>query len=55
MMLLAESHTTETIAAFLGITGKTVQYHRINLKRSLGVRTLGGLTMVALRVGLIEP
>ena len=49
---IAEGATTAKIAEQLFIAPKTVETHRRNIMRKLGVRTIAGLTKYAVREGL---
>src|SRR5687768_11479133 len=53
--LVAEAHTTKEIAAFLHLSEKTVENHRANAMRKLGMRDRVELVRYAIRRGLIEP
>ncbi|MEV0239778.1 response regulator transcription factor [Streptomyces sp. NPDC050674] len=55
LKLVAEGHTSQEIADLLVISPKTVERHRANLLRKLGLRDRVELTRYAIRVGLIEP
>ena len=50
---IAQGHTNREIAAQLGISHRTVETHRESLMRKLGVRTVAGLTRLALEAGLV--
>ena len=50
---VAQGHTSREIAAQLGISPRTVESHRENLMKKLGVRTVAGLTRLALEAGLV--
>ncbi|HEX2220207.1 MAG TPA: response regulator transcription factor [Gemmatimonadales bacterium] len=50
---VAQGHTNREIALQLGISHRTVESHRESLMRKLGVRTVAGLTRVALEAGLV--
>jgi DNA-binding NarL/FixJ family response regulator len=50
---VARGQTNKEIAAALGISHRTVEAHRESLMRKLGVRTIAGLTRLALEVGVI--
>ncbi|MBA3553966.1 MAG: response regulator transcription factor [Gemmatimonadales bacterium] len=50
---VAEGRTNREIALELGISHRTVETHRESLMRKLGIRTVAGLTRVALEAGLI--
>lgn len=50
---IALGRTNKEIAAELGISHRTVETHRESLMRKLGVRTVAGLTKLALETGLI--
>ena len=49
----ARGHTNREMAAQLGISPRTVESHRENLMKKLGVRTVAGLTRLALEAGLV--
>lgn len=50
---VARGQTNKEIASALGISHRTVEAHRESLMRKLGVRTIAGLTKLALEVGVI--
>ena len=50
---VARGHTNREIAVQLGISHRTVETHRESLMRKLGVRTVAGLTRLALEAGLV--
>lgn len=50
---VAQGWTNREIAVELGISHRTVETHRESLMRKLGIRTVAGLTRVALEAGLI--
>ena len=50
---VARGHTNREIALQLGISHRTVETHRESLMRKLGVRTVAGLTRLALEAGLV--
>jgi DNA-binding NarL/FixJ family response regulator len=52
--LVAEAHTTKEIAAILHLSEKTVENHRANAMRKLGMRDRVELVRYAIRQGLIE-
>jgi DNA-binding NarL/FixJ family response regulator len=52
LQLLAEGISTNLIAEKLGISPKTVEVHRLNIKTKLGIYTTAGLTKYAVRQGL---
>ena len=51
---VARGHTNREIAAQLGISHRTVESHRESLMKKLGVRTVAGLTRLALEAGLVR-
>jgi DNA-binding NarL/FixJ family response regulator len=53
--LVAEAHTNREIAEILGLSEKTVENHRANAMRKLGMRDRVELVRYAIRRGLIEP
>jgi len=52
--LLVEGYKTREIAERLNISIKTVESHRTNLTRRLGVSDLPGMTRLAIRYGLVS-
>ena len=55
LRLVARGKTSREIAAILGISAKTVENHRQNLKDKLDIHDVAGLTRYAMRTGLIVP
>jgi DNA-binding NarL/FixJ family response regulator len=53
--LVAEAHTNREIAEILHLAEKTVESHRANAMRKLGMRDRVELVRYAVRRGLIEP
>jgi DNA-binding NarL/FixJ family response regulator len=53
LQLTAEGKSRKEVAHALGISEKTVAFHKDNLKRKLGLRSTAGLTRYALDEGLI--
>jgi DNA-binding NarL/FixJ family response regulator len=53
--LVAEAHTNKEIAEILHLSEKTVENHRSNAMRKLGMRDRVELVLYAIRRGLIEP
>ena len=54
LRLIASGHTHKETAARLGISHRTVETHRENLVRKLGVRSVAELTRIALETGLLD-
>ena len=54
LQLIAEGHPNREIARILQISVKTVETHRENLLKRLGVHSTAGLTRYAIRMGLIQ-
>jgi DNA-binding NarL/FixJ family response regulator len=52
---VAEGMTNREIGSALGISTRTVEAHRDSLMRKLGIRTVAGLTRLALEQGLLGP
>jgi DNA-binding NarL/FixJ family response regulator len=52
LSLIAEGQRTPSIAARLGITGATVEVHRRNIMRKLGLHSVAQLTRYAVREGI---
>lgn len=55
LRLISDGRSTREIAQLLGISVKTVEAHRGELMRRLGIRHVAGLTRYAVRVGLVAP
>jgi DNA-binding NarL/FixJ family response regulator len=55
LKLIAEAHTNREIGAILHLAEKTVESHRGNLLRKLGMRDRVELVRYAIRRGLVEP
>jgi len=53
--LLADDLGTNEIAARLGISPRTVEFHKERIYRRIGVTGLAGLVRYAIRKGIIEP
>jgi DNA-binding NarL/FixJ family response regulator len=53
--LIAEAHTNTQIAEILHLSEKTVESHRANVLRKLGMRDRVELVRYAIRRGLVEP
>ena len=53
--LIAEAHTNTQIAEILHLAEKTVESHRANVLRKLGMRDRVELVRYAIRRGLVEP
>lgn len=53
--LIAEGFTTKEIAHKLGISVKTVETHRTQLMKKLGIHDLASLVRLAIRNGLVTP
>jgi len=54
LTLLAEGQSTKEIAFTLSLSGKTIETHRAQLMRKLGIHDVPGLVKYAIRVGLIS-
>jgi DNA-binding NarL/FixJ family response regulator len=54
LKLIAEGRTNRSTAELLNVSPKTVEKHRGNLMRKLGLANVSELTLVALERGLIE-
>ncbi len=53
LQLLAEGNSTKEIAFSLGLSGKTVDSHRLQVMKKLHIRDLPGLVRYAMRAGLV--
>ncbi|CAA9260108.1 MAG: hypothetical protein AVDCRST_MAG77-2528 [uncultured Chloroflexi bacterium] len=54
LQLAAESHSNSDIAARLSRSPRTVEMHRANLMRKLGLQNPADLILYAVRRGLID-
>lgn len=54
LILLAEGGSNKQVARQLGVSVRTVETHRLNLRRKLGIATPAGLTAYALKQGWIK-
>jgi len=52
VQLVAEGHPVKEIAVILGISSKTVAFHKTNVMRRLGIRSTAELTKYALEHGI---
>jgi two-component system NarL family response regulator len=55
LRLIAEGARSSTIAEQLEVSVSTVEVHRRNIMRKLGLRTIADLTRFAIREGLVSP
>jgi two-component system, NarL family, response regulator NreC len=53
LRMIAQGHTNRSIAEHLGLSPKTVDAHRTNLMRKLGLHDVQALTRFAVRRGLV--
>jgi DNA-binding NarL/FixJ family response regulator len=54
LQLIAEGRSTRAIAERLGVSVKTVESHRLQLIRRLGIRDVPGLVRIATLAGLVS-
>jgi DNA-binding NarL/FixJ family response regulator len=54
LQLVAEGHTTQSIAHKLGLSVKTIETHRMNLMKCLGIHDIAGLVRYAVQKGVIS-
>jgi DNA-binding NarL/FixJ family response regulator len=54
LQLVAEGKSTKQIATALGISAKTVEFHRNSLMDELGLRTIAELTRFAVSQGIVN-
>ena len=54
LQLIAEGHNTKQIGDILGLSPKTVDFHRVKLMAKLGLRTIPDLVRFALHEKLID-
>jgi DNA-binding NarL/FixJ family response regulator len=55
LKLIAEGSSSPAIARTLELSVKTVETHRAELMRRLGIHDMVGLVRYAVRVGLVDP
>src|SRR5437879_5954099 len=55
VQLVAEGKSTKQVAALLGITIKTAEFHRARVMKKLDVHDVAGLVRYAIREGLVTP
>ena len=54
LQLVAEGHTIKEIAGILGVSARTVEFHKTNLVKVLGLPTTAELTQYAIKRGLVS-
>ena len=54
LQLIAEGHSSKQVANILGISVKTANFHRYEVKKKLGVRSIAELAAFAARSGLVS-
>ena len=54
LLLLAQGRSNKQVAADLDISVRTVETHRKNLKRKLGISSTAGLTRYAMEHGVLQ-
>lgn len=55
VQLLAEAHTSKEIATRLGVSVKTIEAHRANVMRKLGLHSVAEVVRYAIRNQIVEP
>jgi DNA-binding NarL/FixJ family response regulator len=55
LQLLAEGRPMKEVAAVLGVSARTVAFHKYQIMRRLGVTSSAALVQQAVRLGLIRP
>ena len=55
VMLIAEDLTAKEIGERIGISAKTVDFHRELIRKKLGVVGTAGIVRYAIKSGLIQP
>jgi DNA-binding NarL/FixJ family response regulator len=55
LQLIAEGRTMKEVASFLGISRRTAESHKYQMRRELGVQTTAELIRYAVQVGLVPP
>jgi DNA-binding NarL/FixJ family response regulator len=54
LQLVAEGHSAKEIASRLGISARTVEFHKYQVMETLGLHSSAELTHVAIKSGLVE-
>jgi DNA-binding CsgD family transcriptional regulator len=54
LQMIAEGKTTKQMALILGVSVKTIESHRAQLMKRLGVQDIASLVKHALRIGLVS-
>jgi two-component system response regulator NreC len=54
LQLLADGHSAKESAERLGISAKTIEVHRKNIRQKLGISSIAELTKYAIRMGLTD-
>ena len=54
LKLIAEGNSSKRAAVLLGISPRTVERHRLNIKNKLGISNIAGLVKYAIKNGLVE-
>jgi two-component system NarL family response regulator len=54
LLELAQGLSNKEVAAMLDISVRTVETHRKNIKRKLGIQTTAGLTRYAMEHGVLQ-
>ncbi|MFI5335818.1 MAG: response regulator [Opitutales bacterium] len=54
LQLLAEGHHTKAVADRLAVSGKAIEYHRLNLFAKLKAKSVVDLVRIAVKEGLVE-
>ena len=55
LQLIAEGHAVKSIAAILGISPRTVEFHKYRIMEKLGVHSTAELAVWASRHGIVSP
>lgn len=55
LQLIAEGHSTKSIASVLDLSPKTVDAHRAELMARLDIHDVAGIVRYAIRMGLVSP
>ncbi|MBI1895523.1 MAG: response regulator transcription factor [Acidobacteria bacterium] len=55
LQLLSEGHSAKEMASLLNISAKTVEFHRANIMKALGLRSTAELVRYAVQHGIVPP
>ena len=54
LQLLAEGHSVKNIASLLSISSRTVEYHKYQMMRDIGIKTVAELVRYAIKHNIVR-